>query len=105
MVQKDQPPFQEIFKITCRDMKNSFPDHFGANLDELADLVDSDEHLHYVYTVPKNMGLPEVFCHGDFHGGNMIFQRDPETGQATDQMLAIVDWQVKQTNTNTTSHI
>ncbi len=94
VVMDKQTSFYTSFNRECFELREAYPDQFGQNIDELPRLIQPDEHLSYVYSIAKNMGLPEVFCHGNFHGGNMIFRRNPETGEAGDEILAVVDWQV-----------
>ncbi len=85
-----------MFHNMCGQIKVDFPERFAnnANLDKIMAMTQSDDALSDLYTSHEKLGLPAVFCHGDFHGGNMMFGKDEATGNSTNEVLAVLDWQV-----------
>lgn len=42
----------------------------------------------------SDWGIPEVLCHNDFWCNNILVRKDSATGSHTDELAAIIDWQV-----------
>lgn len=40
-------------------------------------------------------GIPEVICNGDLWSNNILMKKHPITGEPTDELAAILDWQVR----------
>ena len=52
--------------------------------------------IHAIHKAPPfdKCNIPDVFLHGDFWGNNLMFARDAD-GNASDDLVANTDWQVR----------
>ena len=81
-------------------MRTEYADVFtSAEIDKVIDCCRTVDDLMYVYGVGQEFDMPPVLCHGDLHTGNIILGKviDKDGNEKCgDNVLAFVDWQVKQ---------
>lgn len=85
--------FPESVKAMRSAIRANYGDILTATDDEIDSICDFKEALE-LYKAYSDGRKPGVMCHGDLWSNNMIFELDVKSGQTTDKLLALIDWQV-----------
>uniref|UniRef100_A0A914ULE0 CHK kinase-like domain-containing protein n=1 Tax=Plectus sambesii TaxID=2011161 RepID=A0A914ULE0_9BILA len=87
--------YEKMRRTMAVSLKKNYPEYFDGLIDKFLDSFSLNSTL--VYDLHKEVGIPSVLVHGDLWMNNMLWRRcdgNNTQDETTDQLLAIIDWQV-----------
>ncbi|KHJ48007.1 hypothetical protein D918_01272 [Trichuris suis] len=82
-----------MVEITAKRIKNETKRLDGINFNKIMLLLADDEKIKKLTTGFRSI-MPDVIVHGDLWANNLIFSADKKTGEASQNLIAIIDWQI-----------
>ncbi|CDW61276.1 protein nhr isoform [Trichuris trichiura] len=88
-----QREMAHMIEITAKKIKNETRRLDAIDFNKISLLLADDEKIKKLALGFRSV-MPDVIVHGDLCSNNLIFSTDEKTGNASRNLIAIIDWQI-----------